>query len=203
MKKIVALLLALVCVVGLAACGDTTEEQGGLDEFVAAIAAADPTAATLTTAVSSNTFGLTLEGEYTINYNEDGSADVTYAYEQLRQIDENTAVGDSIKQTLTGAATVAADGTVTVTSGDGAVGGQVTAVAGIKLNLDGSKMTYTVSSGMLTATVKAADTSAVLGTAIASDVSLVVTVAGGMVSAITLVYNTQDGQAEIVCVYNY
>ena len=204
MKKIIALLLALVCVVGLTACGQETGPDGNdLDEFTAAVAAADPASAELETKVSSTTFGVSLEGVYNIAYNEDGSATVSYTYEQLRLIGDDVAVGDGIKETVEGVATVAADGTVTVTEGNGSVGAQITAVAGIKLNLNASKMTYTVSAGMLSATVKAADTAAVFGTAISADVNLVLTVANGAVSAITVTYNTADGQAEIVCLYNY
>ena len=204
MKKIIALLLALVCVISLAACGED-EPAGGaeLDAFTAAVAAADPNGARIETSVSSDTFGVTLAGEYDVTYNEDGSATVAYTYEQLRLIADDTTSADGIKETLTGAATVAADGKVTVVEGNGTIGAQITAVAGIKLNLDGSKMTYSVSSGMLSATVKAENTASVLGTAIASDVNLVVTVANGSVSAITLSYSTQDGAAEIVCLYNY
>ena len=203
MKKIIALLLALSCVLALSACGDDGENGNDLEAFTAAVSAADPTDAVLTTKVTSTTFDVTLEGEYNITYNRDGTASVTYSYQQLRLIDDSVSTTDSIMLPVEGAATIAADGTVTTIEGDGTVGAQLVAVAGVKLNLSASKMTYSVSAGMLTATIKAADTEAVLGTAVSADVNLVLTVANGAVSAITLTYDTTDGQAEIVCLYNY
>ena len=205
MKRIIALLLALVCVVGLVACRDDEPSTGddALAEFRSAIAAADPVSAGIDVVVSSTVFNETLSGSYDVFYNADGSATVEYSYEQLAIIDENTQVGDSTKETLVGVASVAADGTVTVIEGVGGVGAQITAVAGVKLNLDGSKMTYTASAGALTATVKAQDTASVLGVAISADVSLVVTVANGTVSAITISYSTAEATSKIVCLYYY
>ena len=198
MKKIIALLLALSCVFALAACkNDAPPAADPIDDFVAAVAVSDPTSASITNSVTSDLLGLTLNGTYDVTYNEDGSATVAYSYDQLAEIDENTTA-DELLYVVEGTATIAADGTV---AGD--VSGEVSAVAGVKLNLDKTKMTYSVSAGVLSATVKAADTEAVLGVAIATDVTMTVSIANGTVSAVTLAFETTVGAAEIVCVYNY
>ena len=198
MKKLIALLLALVCAFALAACGeDEPPAPDPIDDFVNAVSSSDPTSATITNTVESALLGVTLEGNYQVTYNEDGSATIAYSYDQLNEItDDSTA--DDILYTVEGTATVAANGTV---SGD--VSGEVAAVAGISLNLDKTKLTYTVSSGVLSATVKAADVEAVLGVKINSDVSLTVSIADAKVSALTLAFETTVGDATIVCVYNY
>ena len=202
MKKIIAILLSLVCVFGLASCGEDAPQDAALNAITAAISAADPTGAVLETKITSKTFGISLEGEYTISFGEDGTATVSYTYDQLNLIGAGTS-GTNITAPVEGVATIAKDGTVTVVEGEGSVGAQITAVAGVKLNLDATKMTYSISSGVLSATVKAQDTRSVFGIDIEADVGLVVSTANGKVSTITLTYVTDEVEAEIVCVYNY
>ena len=202
MKKITALLLALVLVMGLAACGgssDPAPKEDPLKVFTEALTLTDPSGATVKTSLEATGYGITLKGEYEVAYNEDGTATVTYEYDQLTEFTEDTPANAEPTYKKSGTATVAADGTV---SGD--VSAQVASVAGVKLKIDTSKMTYTVSAGMLSATVKAADTAAILGASIAYDVNLTVSLtSNGAVSAITISYTGAQGPVEIVCLYNY
>ena len=203
MKKIIALFLSVVCVIGLVSCGGgattTPPKEDPLKVFTEALSLADPKSATIETSLESQSFGVTLEGVYEITYNEDGTATVAYEYDQLLEINDDTPDDAELVYQVEGSATIAQNGAV---SGD--VSDQVAAVAGVKLNIDASKMTYTVSSGLLSATVKAADTAAILGAAISYDVSFTLSLtAEGAVSAITVSYTSAQGPVEIVCLYNY
>lgn len=208
MKKIIALLLALTCVFALAACGDepdpTPTPDGGdntntyedLAPFTAAIAASNPASASINVAQTSTQFNVTMNGEYDVVYNEDGSATVEYSYDKYNEITDDTT---EVTTTVTGTATVDKDGNVT-----GSLNTTVTAATAIKVTLDGAKLgDYTVASGALIAKVAAADTASVLGVAISADVTLTITVANGNVATMTISYESTVGPVEIVCSYNY
>ena len=121
MKKIIALLLALTCVFALAACGDepdpTPTPDGGdntntyedLAPFTAAIAASNPASASINVAQTSTQFNVTMNGEYDVVYNEDGSATVEYSYDKYNEITDDTT---EVTTTVTGTATVDKDGNV-------------------------------------------------------------------------------------------
>ena len=205
MKKIIALLLALTCVFALVACGDDpaptpdggdTPNYENLAPFTAAIAASNPASASISVSQIATQFNVTMNGEYDVVYNEDGSATIEYSYDKFNEITDETT---EVTTTVTGTATVAADGTVT-----GSVNSTVTAATAIKVALDGAKLgDYTVEAGALIAKVSAADTAAIIGVAISADVTLTITIANDKVATMTISYETNLGPAEIVCAYNY
>ena len=97
-----------------------------------------------------------------------------------------------------GTATVSADGTV---SGD--VDAKVSAATAVKINLDPSKITYSIERGILTVTVKAADTQAVLGVDLGADASMTMTVSdGGKIGSVSYSYSIgTDSTVSVVCFY--
>ena len=124
MKKIIALLLALTCVFALVACGDDpaptpdggdTPNYENLAPFTAAIAASNPASASISVSQIATQFNVTMNGEYDVVYNEDGSATIEYSYDKFNEITDETT---EVTTTVTGTATVAADGTVLPISGE-------------------------------------------------------------------------------------
>lgn len=205
MKKILALLLVVSCVLALGSCklfkkDPPAEETPKFDtEAVAAIQAkidaSAPTAANVTVTLTSSL--AKLNGEYDVTYNADGSATVVYYYEKLNSFDANS---DELISSYEGTTTVGADGTVTDELGGTA---SVEAIT-FDINLDPSKIdTATVSAGILSTTVKAANAAAVIGVDVNADVSLVVTTGSAGVTSVAISYVSAAGPVEIVATYNY
>ena len=194
MKKIIALILALACMLALISCNDNSADSAALEPYKTAIDATVPARATINITYTDTTLNVALNGSYQVEYNEDGTATVNYEYEKLNGIDSGSA---EMISTVTGTATVKADGT---TEGD--VDVNVTAANVTKINLDASKMTFSVARGILSASIKAADTKAVLGIEIASDVSMTMTVSDtGKIGSVSYNYQTANGTASVVCFY--
>lgn len=200
MKRIIAIILAFTMLFALASCGPKGDGTKTVDltEFKNAVAATAPTAVKVEV-TQKNDFlpDVPLTATYNIEYASDGSATVNFEYTLYEEIDENNPP-EHITTTYTGAASIAPDGTVT---GD-KVGGTVTSVASVNFNLDESKMTSTASLGILTARIPAANTAAVLGTAIDADVTLTLSTANGVVVGATLSYTLGGSEYEIACTYN-
>ena len=190
MKKIIALILALTAVFALVSCDDA--DHSALEPYKAAIDATSPNRATINVSVTNNALGVTLDGSYVAEYGEDG-ATVTYEYEKLNEIG-----ADDMICVVKGTATVSADGTV---SGD--VDAKVSAATAVKINLDPSKITYSIERGILTVTVKAADTQAVLGVDLGADASMTMTVSdGGKIGSVSYSYSIgTDSTVSVVCFY--
>lgn len=196
MKKFIALLLALTLVFALASCKPQENAPSvDIETYKTAVS---------NTALKSAHIEITakndflpdhpLTAEYDVNYKDDGSATVNYTYTVYNEINEDTT---DITTTMSGYATISADGTVT-----GDVSATVTSAASVNFNLDLSKMAASEDHGILRANVSAANTEAVLGGAIGADVVFTLTVANGVVTGATINY-TLDGVAyEIVCSYN-
>ena len=222
MKKIIALILLVSCIFTLCSCGlfkkddsndkvddnttDVKPDQDVNDDTpkvdVAAVAAiqakidaSKPVAADITVtldAVLDN-----LYSEYNVTYNQDGTATVVYAYEKFNSLEDDA---DEYKSTYTGTVTVLADGTVSDELGGTA---SVEALT-FDIGLDTAKLeTAQVVSGVLTATIKAANTASVLGVNLGSDASVVVSTNASSVVFIAISYNSVAGPVEIIATYNY
>lgn len=199
MKKIIALLLALVCVFALASCGGPETPEGpdyaDLEPFKAAITASNPAAAVITIELE-NTIGDPLTGTFAVTYAADNTV-VEYEYDQFLPIDPSSPA-ESDRETVSGTATIDKNGIVT-----GDLNSTVTAATLLNYNLDGTKMTYRAEVGVLSATISAANTESVLGVNLEADVTLTLTISEGKIVSVTLNYQTTTGAAEIVTTYTY
>ena len=194
MKKIIALLIAITCVFVMVSCGGG--ETVDLTAFKDAVAATAPATVEIETALETE-LG-TLTGSFNVTYADDGSAVIEYAYEQFNELGESNNVTETTK-TVSGTVTVDKDGAY---SDGGALVGSVSAAGGFTINLDSSKMKECeVNGNVLTATVEAANTEAVLGVAIAYDVTVVLTQGETSLVSLTLTYVTDAGVATVTCEY--
>ncbi len=203
MKKIVALLLALVCAFALVSCGgpenppDEGTDYTNLNPFKTAITASAPATAVITVELENTISDEPLTGTFSVTYGAE-STQVEYEYEQFVEINAN-APTESDRETVTGTATIDKNGNVT----GGDINATVTAATLLNYNLDGTKMTYTVEAGVLSATIAAANTESVLGVNIGADVTFTLTVANGKIVSVTLNYQASTGAAEITTTYTY
>ena len=223
MKKILALILIVSCIFTLCSCGlfkknddnndndngSNNTQTGGDDNSgnetpaidVAAIAAiqakidaSKPVTADITVPLEAALDDLL--SEYNVTYNDDGTATVVYTYEKFNTFDEDS---DEYKSSYSGTVTVGADGTV---SGD--IGTASVEALTFDINLDTSKLaTAEVVAGVLTATVKAANTASILGVNLGSDASIVVSTNASGVSFIAISYISAAGPVEIIATYTY
>ena len=223
MKKILALILIVSCIFTLCSCGlfkknddnndndngSNNTQTGGDDNSgnetpaidVAAIAAiqakidaSKPVTADITVTLEAALDDLL--SEYNVTYNDDGTATVVYTYEKFNTFDEDS---DEYKSSYSGTVTVGADGAV---SGD--IGTASVEALTFDINLDTSKLaTAEVVAGVLTATVKAANTASILGVNLGSDASVVVSTNASGVSFIAISYISAAGPVEIIATYTY
>lgn len=190
MKKILSLILVITCFGLLMSCdmlssitGGGNDGAKGIDAFVTAIENTNPKNITVDIEVETSLGELT--SKYTVNYNDDGSAVITYTTEKFNAIGEGAE--DELKSTVTGTVTKNADGTFTGDTNGVDVSG---VTAGFKLDVKKMKDTATINENntVLTATVAAADTEAVLGTAYDKDVTVVIAIENGVVELIDLTF---------------
>ena len=223
MKKILALILIVSCIFTLCSCGlfkkndDNNDNDNGSNNTqtggdnnsgnetpaidVAAIAAiqakidaSKPVTADITVTLEAALDDLL--SEYNVTYNDDGTATVVYTYEKFNTFDEDS---DEYKSSYSGTVTVGADGAV---SGD--IGTASVEALTFDINLDTSKLaTAEVVAGVLTATVKAANTASILGVNLGSDASIVVSTNASGVSFIAISYISAAGPVEIIATYTY
>lgn len=191
MKKIIALILAVVCLFALVACSES-EADKQLAVYIDAISKTSPSAAVINTTYTDANFGVSLGGAYNVTYNDDGTATVAYEYDKLGQI------GEEFMSTVSGTVTIKEDGTV-----DGTIDTAVQAAAEIKLNLKASEIAqFTVAKGILTAIIKADKTESVLGVDLGADASLMMVVTNdGKIGTVSVVYTDEGGTSSIVCMY--
>lgn len=218
MKKILALILLVSCIFTLCACGlfkkdDTTNPSTGgsnnqssgdkapvvdtaaVATVQAKIDASKPVSALITVTLEA-TLG-DLNSEYNVTYNQDGSATVDYAYEKFNSFDDDA---DEYKSTYTGTVTVSADGTV---NGDLDGTASVEALT-FDIKLDASKLdSAELVAGVLTATVKAANTASVLGVNVGADATVVISTNANGVVFIAISYTSAAGPVEIIADYTY
>ena len=203
MKKILIILLALTLVFSLASCkkddSGNTPAAPTVDvaAYKTAIANTSLVGASIKVTASNDIFpNDPLVAEYDVDFNDDGSATVSFTYMQYNTITPGTEQG--ITSTYKGSATISPDGTVTGSD----INASVTAAASVNFNLDESKMTVSEDHGILRASIPAANTASVLGGAIGADVVLTLTVANGVVTGATINYVENGVSYEIVCTYN-
>ena len=214
MKRLLALLLTLLCVFAFVGCGgknpppdpgpdpDPDPNPGpvvetlDLSEINAAIANTAPSTAVITTSLNSD-YGK-LEGCFTVTYNADGSSVIAYSYEQFNEVSAENS-GKPMKETVSGNVTVDKNGNVS-----GGVGENVVALSAIAFALDVDKLeNEKIEGGVFSATVLAANTASVLGTDIGYDTLVVMTTSGGKVTSVALSYTLPVGKASISCTYSY
>ncbi len=191
MKKILALILALTCAFALFACGD--DETGAVytedaAEFITAFGATNPASVNVT--VTADTAEGTLTSTYTTVYTAGKISEITYSIETIPGIDSTEDI-----VVLTGTVTCDASGNYS----DGGVIASKLGATNIKFDYDSNKINnFTIDGNVLSITVAAADTEAVIGYAISSDAVVTVTKGDGQIKFVTLSY---DG-VSIVCQYN-
>lgn len=190
MKKILTIILALTCAFAMFSCGDETVS---LDGFKKAVDNTAPAVVNVSTEVES-ALG-TLASSFKTTYAADGSFVIDYSYEQFNTSTSGNA-GD-VKSTVTGQVTCDKDGNY---SDGGALTGTTAVATGAKIAFDSKKMENVKVSedgNVLSATVKAANTKAVLGIEFASDVTLVVTKASDKIVSYSIEYD----KTTITCSY--
>ena len=200
MKKIIALILVIVCTLSLASCQffgntdepETPDDSASIPDIQAKVDATAPKGADVTVTLKT-TLG-DLNGSYDVLYNEDGTATVNYSYEKFNTLGEGST---ELKSITTGTVTVTADGAV-----NGDLGAEGLTAVSFELKLAADKLnSVVINAGVLSATVKAENTEAVLGVALTYDVQLVVTTGSTGVTSMSVAYTTGVGDVEIVTVY--
>lgn len=198
MKKILALILAVCCVFTLASCRKDEPETPVVNAediapFQAKIDASFPETATVTVTFKS-ALG-TLDSEYLVTYNMDGSATVAYTYEKF-----NTTDSSEFKSTYEGQTNISTNGTLS-SNPEGIA--SVEALT-FDINLDPTKIySATVTSGILSIVVKAENTEAVLGVNLGVDATVVISVGTLGVGSVAISYTTAEGTVDIVSTYTY
>ena len=198
MKKIIALLLMLTCAFAMFACGDDepTEEEIAYQAIIAEYTKAAFTAPTaLTVKVSTGSAFGTLESEYKTTYKADGTSTIEYSIDKINGLDSADE-----KSTVTGTIKVDANGNYADENG---FSGANPLASGVKLNLASDKITFRATSELLSGTIASADTEAVIGIAIAADVTLTVTKADGKITSVALAYVLDGNAVSALCTYAY
>lgn len=209
MKKIIALVLAVACVLALASCDvldgilgndggvDVNAGTGKVSDIQKLVDESAPVGADISVTLDS-TLGV-LNGEYDVVYNEDGSAKVTYTYELFNEFNAESPATE-LKTAYSGEVNVSATGEL-----DAELNGVASVEAiSFELNLDESKLTdASVEAGVLTATVSAENTESVLGVNVGYDVSISVSTGADRVTSVAITYVSNAGNVEITTVYSY
>lgn len=198
MKKLIALMLVLVTALAITSCSlfvkdkGTTDGSATIDDYNNAIKATNPAKFTIRTEYQSTAPEATLTGEYVVTYNVDGTATIEYSYERLAPIGS-----ESFIEVKTGVAEVNPNGTV-----KGDIDKMVAASVAKQLQLNGKKMEYTISMGVLNAVIKAEDTKEILGVSLGADASIDMRITGeGKIGSYSINYATPTGMAYIICIY--
>ena len=201
MKKIIALLLICVTAFALTACslfGDkttgTTDGSATIADYNTAISNTTPTVVNVTTTYENTAPEAVLVGSYVVTYNVDGTATIAYSFDRLAPIGSAEMV-----EKVEGTAEILPDGSV---SGND-ISETVSAAAVAKFNLDEKKMVYSISMGVLEATVKAEDTKSVFGVDLGSEAKLLMRITNdGKIGSYSISYSTSAGSADIVCIFS-
>ena len=169
--------------------GSVTSEQ--IKEFTAAINKKNDPVAIAGTINMNNGF---LTGEYAVIKGEDDTFMVGYEYKMLNGIDEGTA--EEVYKTVSGIVTYANG---EYSSGDGVIN-NIAKLQAASINLDPSKLqNLKIGDGSLGATVKAANTKAVLGVEYDTDVTISITICEDGVAS----FSVATDAFEIFCGYTY
>lgn len=167
-------------------------------DFVKAIAnTTNPAGSIIRVKYTDSTLG-ELNASYTVTYQADGTATIAYSIEKFNEISASTT---EIKSTQTGTVTRLADGTYS----DGASFSGEAGADSMAFVLDLTKLSAddgTEEDTIATATVPAAKTADVLGTAFTSDVNIMLTIADGRLAVFSYSYTTASGLVQVTCEYN-
>ena len=194
MKKLLIVLLAFACVFSMAACSGGDGETVSVAKFKNAVAATRPSSVEITTKLETAIGDL--EGEFDIDYNEDGSATIDYDYEKFNELGAGVT---EAKSNVSGTVTLNSDGSY---SDGGTLVGNVSTAAGFTLSLDVAKMKNAeVSGNTLTATIEKANTKAVLGVEMPADVTMVLTKNDTAIVSLVITYTLEAGPVTITCSY--
>ena len=194
MKKIIAIVLSVVCVFALFACGGESAYQKDAKEFIDAFKNTTVSSLNVTVVVDGSAGKLT--STYSTVYNEEGFGTMTYHIETIAGLD--SAEDIDVKE---GVVTVDPQGKVV--NGDGKAP-ETIAPAGTKFDIGSSLIEkYQITGNTLTVTVDKEDSLAVIGVAAMSDVVIVVSkTSANTIASVSLSYTGSDGPVAIACVYN-
>ncbi len=203
MKKIIALILAVGCMLALVSCNRNKQDDNGPTVDAAAVAAmqeklnaSEPCATDITVKLTTELGAL--NSKYNVVYNEDDTATVKYFYEKFNSFDENDI--KEAKSSFEGIVTVGADGSVTDEVGGTAFVESIS----FNIKLDPAKLSYSESApGTLKVGVAAANTVAVLGVDLGADVEMVISAGADGVYSIAITYTSVSGVVELVSTYTY
>ena len=193
MKKIISILLVVVCLGMLFSCGDPAVDAS---TFQTAIDNTNPAKIIINTSTKDSNGELT--GSFTITNNADGSATIELTYEKWLPIGE----GDEPKETV-GPVTVTRDKDGNYSDGGEFTGSAPAGAAGVKVNLTNitSEVKISADETTLTAVVAKAETKAVFGTAYDFDVTVTVVRGDVGIKSITLDYVKGGTVGKIFCKY--
>ena len=203
MKKIIALILVIGCMLALVSCNrkkdnkvDPIDEQAVAD-VQAKLNASAPCGVSIDVTLTAELGKL--NSNYDVVYNEDGTATVAYSYEKFNMFDETSDITEA-KTTREGTVTIDAEGNLSEEVAGTAFVESVT----FNLNLDASKLlSANVVPGTLSAKVAAENTATVLGVAIGYDVDLVISTGIDGVNSVAITYTTPSGVVDILATYTY
>lgn len=193
MKKILVIALAFIMAFTFVACANEETGSSKFESFEEAAYSTPSSEITVSTKLVS-ALG-ELNSQIQTRFNPDGSAVIDYYIERF----DEDFTSDSVISSKSGTVTYA-DGKY---SDGGELVGEVSAVTEINLSFAEDKMEYSINGDVLTATVKAENTKAVLGIEIAADVTLVVTKNATKIVSATMNYTIADiGDFTVICTYN-
>lgn len=196
MKKFLAILLVCVMAFAVVSCNKGNEEPpSAFAEFEKAIDQTPASKVNVSTKITTE-LGI-LNSTVDTVFNPDGSATVSFSIERFNS-DFTTS---DVVVTRTGTVTLNKDGTY---SDGGTFKDTLGAnVASVKLALDEAKLaSYTIENGVLSASVEAENTAAVLGTDIGCDVSFMLTIGSGRIVSLVIAYESDFGPVEAIVSYN-
>jgi hypothetical protein len=196
MKKFLALLLVCVMAFAIVSCGNNGGDSDSVfADFEKAIEQTPASKVRVDTKITTE-LGI-LHSTVETTFNPNGSASV-YFYIQRFNSDFTSS---DVFITKSGTVTLNADGSYS-DGGDFAdtLGSNI---ASVSLDLDEAKLeSYSIEGGVLSASVKAENTAAVLGTEIGYDVDFMLTVGNGRIVYLVINYTSDNGPIEAIVSYN-
>lgn len=207
MKKIIALILIVGTLLAFASCkknnDDNTPPAATTDhsELTAIQSAVDASAPGIADITVTHTSDLgTLTAKYNVVYNKDGSAVVTYTYQQFNAFDPENPAEDIIYTSPEYVAYIDMDGTVYDDHGNE----DALEAVFFEFKLDPSLIAeYTVDAGVLMAKIKSVHTAAVIGTDVGRDVALTIVTGTNGITSMSISYTGLEGDVKISTVYSY
>ena len=196
MKKFLALLLVCVMAFAIVSCGNNGGDSDSVfADFEKAIEQTPASKVSVNTKITTE-LGI-LHSTVETTFNPNGSASISFYIERFN----SDFTSSDVVITKSGTVTLNADGSYS-DGGDFAdtLGSNI---ASVSLDLDEAKLeSYSIEGGVLSASVKAENTAAVLGTEIGYDVDFMLTVGNGRVVSLVINYTSDNGPVEAIVSYN-